>query len=228
MRLFVGPSAAPVLLGAGSRKGTYMTQRKKTGRKPEAKPSSGALRRPESVMVDELPGRPHLARDALDMTPDPIVSPQIVWYRLLKLTNLMGRPFFTRFAQSHELSGNDWRVLTTLAAMPEAASHELCQVTGMHPMNISRSVATLRRQGRVSERTDPANRRRKILSVTPKGWEVYNAGVPQVRKVAEILFASMSPLEVEFLGRLVDVLVSRLEEVDLESAIFPGGLDANA
>ncbi len=228
MRSVPDPLAASVLLGAGSRKGTIMTQRKKTGRKSEAKPSSGALRRPEPVMVDELPGRPHVARNALDMTPDPILSPQIVWYRLLKLTNLMGRPFFTRFAQAHELSGNDWRVLTTLAAMPEAASHELCQVTGMHPMNISRSVATLRRQGRVSERTDPANRRRKILSLTSKGWEVYNAGVPQVRKVAQILFASMSPLEVEFLGRLVDVLVSRLEEIDLDDAVLHEDLDAEA
>jgi len=95
-------------------------------------------------------------------------------------------------------------------------------------MNISRSVATLRRQGRVSERTDPANRRRKILSLTSKGWEVYNAGVPQVRKVAQILFASMSPLEVEFLGRLVDVLVSRLEEIDLDDAVLHEDLDAEA
>ena len=151
------------------------------------------------------------------MEPDPVLSPQVVWYRLMKLTNLISRPFFNRFAQQYELSSNDWRVMMTLAAIPESASHELCQVTGLHPMNISRSVATLRKQGRVTERTDPANRRRKILSLTPKGWEVYNHGAPKVRKMSEFLFASMSSLEVEFLGRLVDQLVSQLEEVDLDS-----------
>lgn len=177
------------------------------------------LRVPDQVVIEELLPRPR-AKGAERQRPDPIVSPQVVWYRLLKLTSLMGRPFFTRFAQQYELSANDWRVLTTLASLPESASHELCEVTGMHPMNVSRSVATLRKQGRVSERTDPNNRRRKILSLTPKGWDIYNRGVPQVRKLAQFLFSSMSPLEVEFFGRLVDLLVNRLEEVDLESAWF--------
>jgi len=177
------------------------------------------LRVPDQVVIEELLPRPR-SKSAERRQADPIVSPQVVWYRLLKLTSLMGRPFFTRFAQQYELSANDWRVLTTLASIPESASHELCEVTGMHPMNVSRSVATLRKQGRVSERTDPDNRRRKILSLTPKGWDIYNRGVPQVRKLAQFLFSSMSPLEVEFFGRLVDLLVNRLEEVDLESAWF--------
>ena len=198
-----------------------MTTRQRKGRKPSAsKHATEPLRRPAAVVVNELMPRPRAARGAISMQPDPVVSPHVVWYRLLKLTNLIGRPFFTRFAQQYELSTNDWRVVVTLASMPEAASHELWQATGMHPMNVSRSVATLRKQGRVTERTDPSNRRRKILSLTPKGWEVYNRGVPQVRKMSQFLFASMSPLEVEFLGRLVDLLIGRLEEVDLESAMF--------
>ena len=202
-----------------------MTERqrktKKTGvtRKTAPKKVVEPLRVTDQVVVEELLPRPR-AKGAESQQADPIVSPQVVWYRLLKLTSLMGRPFFTRFAQQYELSANDWRVLTTLASIPESASHELCDVTGMHPMNVSRSVATLRKQGRVSERTDPNNRRRKILSLTPKGWDIYNRGVPQVRKLAQFLFSSMSPLEVEFFGRLVDLLVNRLEEVDLESAWF--------
>jgi DNA-binding MarR family transcriptional regulator len=204
--------------------GRRMTDRQRKARKPSTgKRATEPLRRSEAVVIDEVLGRPRTARGIQNRVPDPIVSPQVVWYRLLKLTNLIGRPFFTRFAQRYELSSNDWRVVTTLASMPESASHELCQVTGMHPMNVSRSVASLRKQGRVSERTDPANRRRKILSLTPKGWEIYNRGVPEVRKVAQLLFASMSPLEIEFLDRLVDLLIGRLEEVDLESPSFMAG-----
>jgi len=202
-----------------------MTDRKRKIRKPRAAQEAAELRRrSDTVKVDELLPRLRSRAGDVKQEVDPIVSPQVVWYRLLKLTNLMGRPFFTRFAQQYELSINDWRVVTTLASMPEAASHELCQVTGMHPMNVSRSVATLRKQGRVSERTDPTNRRRKILSLTDKGWEVYNHGVPQVRRMAQFLFSSMSPLEVEFFDRLVDLLVDRLEEVDLESDMFVGEL----
>jgi MarR family transcriptional regulator, lower aerobic nicotinate degradation pathway regulator len=200
-----------------------MANRQLKARKPAApKRSSEPLRRPDAVVVNELIPRPRAARGEINMRPDPLVSPDVVWYRLLKLTNLMGRPFFTRFAQQNDLSINDWRVVVTLASMPESAAHELRQATGMHAMNVSRSVATLRRKGCITERTDPANRRRKILTLTEEGWDVYNRGVPQTRKLSEYLFASMSPIEVEFLGRLVDLLVQRLEEVDLEGGAFVG------
>ena len=63
-------------------------------------------------------------------------------YHLLKLSNLVGRPFFTHFAARHDLTLNDARVLLSLASVRQAASHELCDMTGMHPMNVSRSEST--------------------------------------------------------------------------------------
>ena len=141
-------------------------------------------------------------------------------YRLLKLSNLIGRPFFTHFAERYDLTMNDLRVLMTLAPMGEAASHELCQVTGMHPMNVSRSVGRLRRQGRIAERSDPSNRRRKILSLTPVGLDLYGKLAPHVRAISEFLFSSLSPLEAELLGKLTDLLTRRLESVDLTSPLL--------
>jgi hypothetical protein len=38
--------------------------------------------------------------------------------------------------------------------------------------------------------------------------------VPDMNRMAEFLFASMSPLELEFLSKLVDQLICRLEAVD--------------
>ncbi|MGB6450162.1 MAG: MarR family winged helix-turn-helix transcriptional regulator [Steroidobacteraceae bacterium] len=142
---------------------------------------------------------------------EPALSQQCVWYRLMKLTNLINRPFFSRFAERYHLTINDARVLVTLASMPEAAAHELCEATGMHPMNVSRSAATLRRQGRITDRRDPDNRRRKILQLTPKGWAVCRSFVPDLDRMSSFLLSSMSALEVEFLSRLVDLLIDRLE-----------------
>jgi len=144
------------------------------------------------------------------------LSQQTVWYRLMKLTNLINRPFFSRYAERYHLTINDARVLVTLASMPEAAAHELCDATGMHPMNVSRSVATLRRQGRITERRDPENRRRKMLRLTTKGWGVCRSFVPDMNRRSDFLLASMSPLEVEFLSRLVDQLIGRLESASSE------------
>ena len=141
-------------------------------------------------------------------------------YRLLKLSNLIGRPFFAHFADRYDLTMNDLRVLMTLAPLEEAASHELCQVTGMHPMNVSRSVARLRLQGRVAERSDPANRRRKILSLTPAGAALYGKLTPHVKVLTEFLFEPLTEPEAEVLGKLTDMLTKRLEAVDLNSPLL--------
>ena len=146
-------------------------------------------------------------------------------YRMLKLSNLINRPFFSHFAGRYDLTLNDLRVLMTLAAMSEAASHELCQITGMHPMNVSRSVARMRRQGRIVERSDPSNRRRKILTPSAEGWALYGKLAPHVKVLSQFLFDALSPLEAELLARLTDLLTARLEAVDLNSPLL---IDAHA
>ncbi len=145
--------------------------------------------------------------------------------QLLKLTNLVGRPFFTHFAERYDLTMNDARVLLSLTSVGQAASHELCDVTGMHPMNVSRSVARLRRQGRIVERTDPDNRRRKLLSPTETGWAVDRALAPHLKALSAFVFATLTEREAEFLGSLVGVLSERLQSVDLNS---PQLIDAEA
>lgn len=175
-----------------------------------------------SVERDEPGNSPPGACASRSSVSSAALSQHSVWYRLMKLTNLINRPFFSRFAERYHLTINDARVLVTLASLPEAAAHELCDATGMHPMNVSRSVATLRRQGRITDRRDPANRRRKILRLTPKGWTVCRAFVPDMDRMSEFLLASMSPLEVEFLGRLVDLLIARIESADSGSTLARG------
>lgn len=154
------------------------------------------------------------------------LSQQSVWYRLMKLTNLINRPFFSRYAERYHLTINDARVLVTLACLPEAAAHRLCDATGMHPMNVSRSVATLRRQGRIAERRDPGNRRRKMLRLTPKGRAACRSFVPDMDRMSSFLLSSMSAREVEFLSRLVDLLIERLETVESRSSMPPRALRA--
>jgi DNA-binding MarR family transcriptional regulator len=146
-------------------------------------------------------------------------------YHLLKLSNLVGRPFFTHFADRYDLTLNDVRVLMSLSHVGQAASHELCDATGMHPMNVSRSVARLKRLGRVTDRADPDNRRRKLLTPTAEGWALYRKLAPHVSAISEFTLANLSEREVEFLSSLIAVLAERLESVDLNSPLL---IDAEA
>jgi DNA-binding MarR family transcriptional regulator len=144
---------------------------------------------------------------------------------LTKLSNLVGRPFFSHFADRYDLTRNDVGVLLTLAEMGEAAAHELCRATGMHPMNVSRSVARLRRQDRITERCDPHNRRRKILTPTAEGRQLAESLRPHVKAMGDFLCASLSDVEADFLRKLLRRLIDRLQSVDLSS---PAMLDQDA
>lgn len=138
-------------------------------------------------------------------------SPPMVLYRLLKLSNLISQPFFANDARRYNISMNELRVLATLAPLQEAASHEIGTVAGMHPMNVSRAVATLCRRKRLQQRRDPDNRRRKLLRLTADGRALYRSLVPHVQEIADSLFATMERDELETLSRLIDKMTTQLE-----------------
>lgn len=139
-------------------------------------------------------------------------APALVLYRLLKLSNLINQPFFADDAARYSIGMNELRVLLTLASRGEAAGHEVGALAGMHPMNVSRAVAALSRQKRIQQRPDPGNRRRKLLALTSKGWKLHEDLMPHVREVANSLFATLEPAELDVLDVLIDKMTARLEQ----------------
>lgn len=139
-------------------------------------------------------------------------APTLVLYRLLKLSGLLSQPFFADDAARYQIGMNELRVLLTLASIGEAAGHEVGALAGMHPMNVSRAVAALSRQKRIQQRPDPDNRRRKLLTLTPKGWKLHEDLTPHVREVANSLFATLEAAEIDLLGALIDKMTVRLEQ----------------
>lgn len=154
------------------------------------------------------------------VAPEPQAPHPQVLFRLLKLSNLVTRPFFANFSVREELSLNDLRVVMTLGAMREAAAHEIAEAAGLHPMNVSRSVAALRRQGRLIEQRDPANRRRKILSLSAEGQGLHRRLIPHVRKISDFVFSALTPEEEATFSHLLDQLTARLERVDPASPLL--------
>jgi len=129
---------------------------------------------------------------------------------LLKLASLINRPMLDKVAGPNAMSLNELRVLMSLAGEGAAAAHDLAELMGMHPMAVSRAVSNLRDENRVHEVRDPDNRRRKVLSLTERGWEAYRATLPKAEEVAKCLFGALNATERRsarnLLGRLVDQL----------------------
>ena len=137
-------------------------------------------------------------------------------HQLLKLTNRLMAPFSTHLAHRYKISLNEFRLLMTIGALGQTASHELAETTGVNVMSVSRAVATLQRHGRIAVVRDPKNRRRKWLTLTEEGQRLYEIMRPQSEKVADYLFSELAAAEVEQLGTILTHLIDTLEATDAE------------
>jgi MarR family transcriptional regulator, lower aerobic nicotinate degradation pathway regulator len=135
-------------------------------------------------------------------------------HQLLKLTNRLMAPFSTHLAHRYKISLNEFRLLMTIGGLGRTASHELAELTGVNVMSVSRAVATLQRHGRIKVARDPANRRRKWLSLTEEGQRLYEIMRPQSEKVAEYLFSDLDAAEVAQLQSTLGRLIATLEAKD--------------
>lgn len=135
-------------------------------------------------------------------------------YDLLKLQNRLMAPFSTHLSHRYRISLNEFRLLMPIGLLGRTASHELADITGVNVMSVSRAVATLQRDGRVHVERDPANRRRKWLSLTEEGQRLFEAMRPQSEKVSDYLFSDMDSAELGALGDIVGRLIAKLEATD--------------
>lgn len=147
-------------------------------------------------------------------TASPDSAKSAMLHQLLKLTNRLMAPFSTHLAHRYKISLNEFRLLMTIGALGRAASHELAEMTGVNVMSVSRAVATLERHGRLKVVPDPANRRRKWLTLTEEGERLYAIMRPQSEKVADYLFSNLSEAETVQLGTTLTRLIDTLEATD--------------
>jgi DNA-binding MarR family transcriptional regulator len=155
-----------------------------------------------------------LATRARSEKPDRSADVGRMLHDLLKLSNRLMAPFSTHLADRYKISLNEFRLLMTIGALGTTASHEVAEKTGVNVMSVSRAVAALERNGRITVATDPNNRRRKALMLTDEGLRLYRIMKPQSHKVAHYLFSELNSMDIVTLNRILNQLIDTLEAKD--------------
>lgn len=130
---------------------------------------------------------------------------------LTRIGGLLSRPFFQTYAQSYSLTLNEWRVVVMAHAVPGVAGQDVSKRTGIHPMNVSRAVSSLRDAGRITSEPDPTNHRRQLIRLTPAGEKLYEELYPSARQQAERLFSVLDEDERATFGKLLARLYHQAE-----------------
>lgn len=115
-------------------------------------------------------------------------------FRLTVLSNRLTRRVAHFYAERFKLSAPEWRAMAVLGQQGAMSANAVISQTTMDKVRVSRAVAKLLKAGFITRESDPQDRRRAILALTPEGQEVYRQIVPLVQEVeAEIIAALTGP-----------------------------------
>lgn len=139
-------------------------------------------------------------------------SPAGLLVDLLKLASLINAPMREGVADPAGLSRTEVQILLGLAGEGALAGHDLSEVMGLAPMNVSRALAALASQGLVEPDGDHAGRRRKPVRLSGDGRTKVDRLVPDMEGVAQVLFAGLSASEHTAFKRLMGKVIARMSD----------------
>ncbi len=127
-------------------------------------------------------------------------------FRLSVLANRVTRAVARAYSRSFHLSAPEWRTMAVLGRYGAMTANSVVEHTAMDKVRVSRAVARLLAHDRVTRRTDPEDRRRAILDLTPEGRAVYAKIVPLVLSVERELLGELSAEERSALDQILHKL----------------------
>lgn len=109
-------------------------------------------------------------------------------FRLTVLSNRLTRRVAHFYGHKFKLTAPEWRTMAVLGQHGAMSANSVILQTTMDKVRVSRAVAKLLGSGLITRDTDPVDRRRAVLELTPAGMEIYQQIVPLVKEIeAELL-----------------------------------------
>lgn len=150
-----------------------------------------------------------MAAKAREKTRDILDLNAFLPYRLSILSNTVSEAISRIYAERFGLSIPGWRVVAILAQHPGLSAGEAAVRTAMDKVAVSRAVAQLLEAGYLERQFADEDRRRSMLTLSAKGWGVYDQVVPLARRMEAALVESLSPQDRAAFDRLLARLTER-------------------
>lgn len=130
--------------------------------------------------------------------------------RLLKLGSFINVPMKEGVCDPGGISQIELKVLMALAGEGDLAGHDLVEIMGVPAMNVSRALAVLRDRGLIEEASDPENRRRRPVRLSPAGWDAYNELLPAIETLASELLGKLTERQQREFTALADKVIAAM------------------
>ncbi|MEZ5955789.1 MAG: MarR family winged helix-turn-helix transcriptional regulator [Hyphomonadaceae bacterium] len=144
---------------------------------------------------------------------DLLVLEDFLPYRLSILSNRVSRAIATRYAEAFDLTIPEWRIIAVLGRRPGLTAKEVAEATEMDKVAVSRAVAKLVNARRVSTRSDAADARKQLLSLTLSGEGLHARIAPMALAAEQKLLAALGAQDRRHLDDLIGRLLTAAKDL---------------
>ncbi|MFG1481062.1 MarR family winged helix-turn-helix transcriptional regulator [Xanthobacter sp. V4C-4] len=134
-------------------------------------------------------------------------------YRLAVLAERVSMAVAQLYADRFGISRAEWRVLAALGANGAMAAKDISAYSTLDKMQVSRAVARLEEADLITRAADDADRRAKILTLTPAGRTLFRKIVPLAQAREHDLLQDLDAGEREVLERAMDKVLARAQSL---------------
>ena len=107
----------------------------------------------------------------------------------------------------------EWQLIFSVARFGTCHLAHITRHTSIDPAHGSRAAAALEKKGLISRTDDVNNRRRKLISLTPKGVKTFERVWPRAQRLIGVVGDSLTRSEFQELKRLLDKSNQALEKM---------------
>ena len=128
-------------------------------------------------------------------------------YQFSVIASRVSRGLARLYTVRFDLSVPEWRIMTVLGGFPGVSANEVCELTAMDKVRVSRGVARLLQFERIRRDSDPSDRRRSKLYLSDTGLKVYDQIIPVAHAYQDKLMADLDSDEM----RTPEILLAKIE-----------------
>lgn len=139
---------------------------------------------------------------------------QFLPYRLSMLANTVSQGIAAHYRGEHGISVTEWRILAVLGRYPGLTAREVVDRTAMDKVAIHRAVKSLQAKRLLERKTDPEDRRRQNLHLTPDhGRKLLDTVLPRAKGFESNLLEVLNPTETQSFLTTLQKLQKRAAEL---------------
>ncbi|MGH6930771.1 MAG: MarR family winged helix-turn-helix transcriptional regulator [Dongiaceae bacterium] len=134
-------------------------------------------------------------------------------YRLNVVAESVSRALSRLYAERYGIGIPEWRVIATLGQYERMTAKDVGVHSRMHKTKVSRAVAALEEKGLASREPNEDDMREAFLTLTGRGWRIYQDLAPRALAFERALDAALGAREREHLDGLLRKLETRAQEL---------------